>query len=162
MSLSNFKNQPRVVVQVVVSICIGTPQNFRTSWKGHGVENLMKCLPTLGLITKCTGLKHWNSRGNTLWINSLNVRPHQFCDRLHFRFVCVKLPLQSTPILLGAEEAYQEESKFLGKWKKINKSAPLSLWLGKNILHRRISICMWRILDNFSTASIHNTTNVNE
>ena len=71
------------------------PQNFRTSWK-YGVENLMKCLPTLGLITKCTGLKHWNSRGNTLWINSLNVRPHQFCDRLHFRFVCVKLPLQCT------------------------------------------------------------------
>ena len=71
----------------------------------------------------------------------MHVGPHQF--------------------LLGAEEAYQEESKFLGKWKKINKSAPL-LWLGKNILNRRISICMWRILDNFSTASIHNTTNVNE
>ena len=136
------------------------PQNFRTSWNLEGFELRSDEMPSNVGTTKCTGLKHWNSRGNTLWINSLNVRPHQFCDRLHFRFVCVKLPLQSTPILLGAEEAYQEESKFLGKWKKINKSAPL-LWLGKNILNRRISICMWRILDNFSTASIHNTTNVN-
>ena len=157
-----FKKPTKSCVQVVVSICIVARRisEHPGTWKGSSWD-LMKCLPTLPRTTKCTGLEHWNSRGNTLWINSLNVRLHQFCDRLHFRFVCVKLPLQSTPILLSAEEAYQEESKFLGKWKKINKSAPLSLWLGKNILHRRISICMWRILDNFSTASIHNTTNIN-